>query len=257
LYLSSYEEIYFEPNTALLPDTTYTITIDTSVRSASGAKMPQPYTFSFTTANSNIIANPLYVQYSNPSNGDSDVSPQQTITFEFNEAVDTASLRKGFSLVPPVAGLFGLNNVYQEEFSFSPIMPLPLGTTYTVTLAASVKSTNGDSLGTPYTFTFKTEPFEVTSAEPYNGSTEIGLDPTFYIYTSGPIDTSTVRAAFSISPAVSGQFYFYQQNGFVFSPATTLQPYTVYTITISTALKSTSGTPLAAPYSYSVATGGN
>jgi hypothetical protein len=66
-----------------------------------------------------------------------------------------------------------------------------------------------------------------------------------------------VRQAFSFSPPVSGTFYLYEQDEFDFYPSVELQPYTVYTITISTALKSQSGIPIKAPYSYTVATGGN
>jgi hypothetical protein len=97
----------------------------------------------------------------------------------------------------------------------------------------------------------------VTGISPQNGSTEVGLQPYIYVYTSGPIDTSTIRTAFSISPAVSGVFYTYQQNAFEFSPSAALQPYTVYTVTISTALKSPTGVPLEAAYTSSFATGGN
>jgi hypothetical protein len=99
-------------------------------------------------------------------------------------------------------------------------------------------------------------PFEVTQSYPSNGSTQVSTTYYIEVYTTDAIDTSTIRSAFSITPSVGGSFGIYSDaSSFYFTPSTLLQPYTVYTVTISSALHSKSGAPLASPYTFAFATG--
>ena len=254
-YSSDYDFIYFYPTVPLLQDTLYTVTIDTSIRSESGARILQPYNFSFRTGSggSGYVGLPFEVQYTNPFSYDTNVYLTSEIYISFNTSLDTSTFRSGFSIAPPIAGLIAFTS---NGATFSPIRPYAAGATYTVTLAPSVGALAGGNLGTPYSFSFTTEPFMITQTSPQDGSTENGTYAGIYINTDEPVDTSTIRTAFSISPSVPGNFGEYSyDNEFYFSPSAQLQSYTVYTVTISTALKSLDGTPLRAPFKFSFATG--
>ncbi len=245
---SNLRVLYFVASNNFLPDTIYTVTIDTSIRSRAQARMPQPYSFSFMTGS----ASPFSVTGTNPGNGDTTVLPGNVVTIYFSTTLDSASVRNAISIAPPVTGLISFPQ--PNALSFSPLR-LSLSTHYTVTIASSIASTSGISLGSPYTFTFATVPFEVTQSYPSNGLTQVSTAQYIDIYTTDAIDTSTVRSAFSITPAVGGSFPAWNESDFYFVPSTTLQPYTIYTVTISPALHSKSGVPLALPYSFTFATG--
>lgn len=253
-YSSNPRTFSFTASTNFLPDTVYTIIIDTSIRSKAQARLSQPYGFSFMTGPTNSGASPFYVGSTSPSNGDTTVIPGYKVWIYFNSAIDTASTRNAFSITPSVSGLISFP--YSGALSFSPIKPFPLSTRYTVTIASSITSTSGISLGSPYTFSFTTVPFEVTQSYPSNGSTQVSTTYYIEVYTTDAIDTSTIRSAFSITPSVGGSFGIYSDaSSFYFTPSTLLQPYTVYTVTISSALHSKSGAPLASPYTFAFATG--
>lgn len=247
-YLSSPRTFYFTSSNNFLPDTVYTITIDTSIRSKARARMSQPYGFSFMTGSS-----PFYVTSTSPNNGDTTVLPRNAVAIYFSTTLDSASVRNAFSITPPVDGLISFPQ--PNALSFSPLRLFSLSTHYTITIASSIASTSGTSLGSPYTFTFATVPFEVTQAYPGNGLTQVSTAQYIEIYTTDAIDTSTVRSAFSIAPTVGGTFPPWNASDFYFVPSTPLQPYTIYTVTISSALHSKSGVPLASPYTFTFATG--
>jgi hypothetical protein len=253
-YLSNPRVLYFNASNTLLPDTVYTVKIDTSIRSKSHSRLAQPYSFSFVTGSAYAGSSSFYVNSTSPGNGDTTATSGTTIWIYFNTALDTASVRNAFGIVPAVDGLISFP--YSDVLSFSPIRYLATGTLYTITLAGSIKSKSGIALGSPYTFSFSTARFKIMQSYPSNGSTHISTGTYFSVSASDAIDTSTVRSAFSITPSVSGTFETYVgEYYFYFNPSTRLQPYTTYTVTISTALHSQSGTPAAAPYTFTFATG--
>jgi hypothetical protein len=232
----------------LSPRTTYTITIDTSLRSKSGMRMPQPYVASFTTSD-------FVVTSAFPSNGDTTVYSRDQITLYFNGDIDTGSVRGAFSINPGLTGLFDFGRS-TNSFSFSPIAEFVPGTTYTVTVSTDLRSVTGARLGAPYTFWFKAAPFKVTETYPPDGSTHVQRWTSIEVITSDIIDTSTIRGSFSISPQATGALFFSPAGAYFYLSADSLlQPLTVYTVTIATSLKSLSGANLKSPYTFSFATG--
>jgi hypothetical protein len=131
-----------------------------------------------------------------------------------------------------------------------------MATTYTVTLSTSITSKSGVPLESAYIFSFTTVPFKVTGSYPSDGETHFYTTGSIRVSTSYAFDTSTVRTAFNITPSVSGSFSMYSdQKNFYFNPLTPLEPYTIYSVTISSALQSKSGVPLVSPYTFTFATG--
>ena len=228
-------------------NTKYTITLSPSLQSASGVTL-SPYSMSFTTA-------PFQVDYSYPSDGSTDVSLNNAINIQCNAFVDTASARSAFSISPATAGTFQLYR-NSNSFSFMPINGLLPGTKYSVTISTALRTLQGDVLSSPYSFSFTTDQFRVTSSYPYNGATSVYRNSNISISCNAPLDTSTIRSAFSISPTVAGTVtYSASSHYFYFYPSVSYTANTTYTYTVSTALKSASGGALASPFSASFTTG--
>lgn len=102
----------------------------------------------------------LAIKSYGPLGGDSvAVSCASTVDFEFNYDIDEASFEEAFSISPEVEGYFVYSNSY-HNVSFVPSLSLEIDTTYTVTLAKSVKTpdtyTADPTLGEDFTFSFRT-----------------------------------------------------------------------------------------------------
>jgi hypothetical protein len=115
-------------------------------------------------------------------------------------------------------------------------------------------SKSGIPLPAPYSFSFTIAPFKVTNTSPRDGSTHVSRNE-IYIQMSDFIDTSSIRRSFSISPSTTGTFDFPEPTSYFFFYPDSLQPLTVYSVTISDSLHAADGTPLAVPYRFSFATG--
>jgi hypothetical protein len=246
-------EFMFTPTNAFAMGTTYTVTLSTAMKAQDGTHLPSAYSFSFSTS-------PFQVSYTNPSDGATNWETYEAISVTFNANIDTGSARSAFSISPPVAGAVSFNYYYPTaSLTFTPAPAFATGRTYKVTLSTAMKSLGGSSLPSPYSFSFSTVPFEVTSIYPSDGSYGTARNSSIEVDLNAPFDTSTVRTAFSISPSVSGSLYYYNNgnayNYFVFSPSSSLAASTIYTVTISTALKTSDGTPLSQSYSSSFTTG--
>ncbi|HEY9167847.1 MAG TPA: Ig-like domain-containing protein [Candidatus Kryptonia bacterium] len=242
----------FTPTSALAMGTTYTVTVSTVMKAQDGTSLPSAYTFSFSTT-------PFQVSYTNPQDGATNWPQYQGISVDFNGNIDTSSAEMAFSISPPVTGAISFNYYYPTAaFNFTPSSQFVLGTTYKVTISTAMKSQGGSNLPAPYSFSFATIPFTVTSIYPSNGSYGSGRSTNVEVDCNAPIDTSTIRTAFSLSPSVSGRFTYYNGgtiSSFTFFPATSLAANTQYTVTVSTALKSSDGTPLSKSYSSTFTTG--
>ena len=225
------------------------MTVNTTAHDKYGNYLSQQYMSSFTTS-------PFRVSGTYPQNGRTDVSLSTSISVAFTSRIDTGSVRSAFQITPATSGSFYLYDG-NTSFEFYPSGGLLADTMYTVTIDTSVRSKDGTKLSSPYVFSFRTVPFTVTYTFPYNGQTGISRYPySIEVGFSAPIDTGSVRSAFSI-PGVSGYFSFYDGgNYFYYYPTNTpLLANTIYTATISTAMRSKGGARLKAPYTFSFTTG--
>jgi carbohydrate-binding DOMON domain-containing protein len=144
-------EMAFHPHSYLAVDEKYSVTIDTTAMAIGGAKLPDPYEFSFTTQ-------PLLVEHTSPQHKESWVSPSAHVWVYFNTDMDMESLNSAFEMVDSeennVAGEIVWSN--PSYFQFVPDSPLALNEVYTVTIAASAADMYGKTLGQAYSFWFKT-----------------------------------------------------------------------------------------------------
>ena len=238
----------FYPTPGWAAGTTYAVTIDTNLRAFSGSPLSSPYSFSFATQ-------PFRVSYTSPSNGDTSVSTSNYLYVSFNAPVDTGSVRSNVSIVPATPGNFSLSQG-SSTFSFYASGGFRPGTTYTVTLSPQIRAASGGTLGSQYQFWFKTRPFMVSSVYPTAGSIGVSRYTTIEVHFTYGLNSSTVQNAFRISPNAAGYLSSYQGSTyFYFSPSSALSPNTTYTVTIGTAIRSTTGDSLTVPYVFPFTTG--
>jgi hypothetical protein len=252
-YIYSYDSMYVEYSyNALKSNQLYTITVSPAAHDAYGNQIGQQFTSSFTTAQ-------FRVTQTYPSDGDTRVYPYSSINVYFTASIDSGTVRSAFKINPVSTGNFSMWDG-NSNFYFYPSNGLLLDTTYTVTIDTSLRSKAGDKLVAQYTFSFKTVPFEVSYTQPYNGDYNVSRYTSVYVNFTAPIDTGSVRSSFTMKDSsganVAGYLYLYDgSSSFNFSPSHTLGANETYTVTISTGMRSKSGTYLKSPYTFSFTTG--
>ncbi len=145
-------EVYFfyVPVSNFLPETTYTVSIDSSLRALGGPSLSRSYVFSFQTL-------PFEVISTVPGDGQINVQPSTFINVDFDAFIDPGSVPGSFSLVDPsntiVEGEF-LSS--PEGFSFLPSTVLKSNTAYRVSISNEMRTREGWHLKNSYTFSFRT-----------------------------------------------------------------------------------------------------
>jgi hypothetical protein len=139
----------FTPEPELLPDTPYTIRIDTTIRSLLGERISAPQEFNFRTDVFRVV---MSSPYQNQKNVTRFIF---RIEVYFNSLIDTGTVRSSFN-APGILGRFEfIENA--NYFYYYPInAPLPANTTFIISVSRGVYSRGGVQLGEPYTFNFTT-----------------------------------------------------------------------------------------------------
>ncbi len=218
---------------------------------------------------------PLVVS-TNPANLATGVPLNQVITITFNEAMDPATIMPtAFSLTGPVGSgrIAGGSKSAAEisgsltydaatyTMSFTPSPKLNSNSTYTGTVATSVKDLTGNALQVSYVWTFSTGTTvlpSVVATDPVNNATGVFLNKVVTATFNAPMDPLTITASTftlkqgttSITGAVT-----YTGTMASFTPAANLTANTLYTATITAGAKNVGGTALANAYVWSFTTG--
>ena len=230
-----------------LPETRYTVTIDTTIRSIGGSRLAEPYTFSFKTGY-------LRVTYTSPVAGTLNVPASTGISVDFSMPIDTATVRQAFYVSPLTEGYLYLS---ASRIYYTPVPALLPSTLYTVMVDTSIRSALGGRLSMPFTFTFWTRPFTLAYVYPFDGGNDIPLLSKINVGFTNPVDTSSVKRAFNIKPKTSGRFSYSSSSAeydVYFTPDNELLSDTVYTVTIDTSLASINGTHILQPRTFSFRT---
>jgi hypothetical protein len=226
----------------------YTISIAPSASDIYGDSLGGMVSFSFTPE-------PFFrVTGTYPLNNDTAISPiYPYITIRFNAVIDTSTARSSFTLSPQVGGNA---YIYYGSWGLSWSLPsdnmLASETIYTATIATTIEDVDGHVPPSPYSFSFTTAPYVVTSAFPTGSG--VSLNSSVRVYCNFFIDSASITPAFSISPAVNGNLLYYGSS-FEFTPQSALAPNTTYTVTVSTALHAKNGTAVKNSYTFSFTTG--
>ncbi len=231
----------------------YTVTFDTLVTDVNGNHLPQPFSFSFTPEPYFRVLQVL------PMNGDT-LSASETPQILFNSTFPD-SFRSFVHITPPVPGAwyggFSAPLGNPTTIFYGPTMAFSPDTTYIITVDSGAMDYQGHPLPQAFTSAFRLgslPPFTVKLAIPQNLSTSVALNNSVFVTFTRLIDVSTVSSAVTITPHI-GNGYGGFIDGFNSDPAFDLTPNTMYTVTISTALKALDSTSLAQAYSFSFQTG--
>jgi len=250
----------------------YTVTVDMAVRDIYGNSLSEPYEFSFTyrgcdgECNTKEKFEPLKVVWTVPPDGyagtgsmefgsDSDAD---LITIRFNHPMDGKTIMSALSISPELGEIDDwmlLGDMLMLEWQRAP----ELNREYKMTLDTTAKDIYGNSLKQPYTFSFMYR-FGIIRTYPRNGERGVMLDNPISIRFNGEIDLAACKEAFSITPAVDGEFEQFEwefedkPRSLIFSTIS-LKPNTQYKVTIGKEAKSAKGDSLSVPYTFSFTTG--
>jgi len=188
----------FNPDSDLLFDTEYTVTITTGVEDLTGIAMTLDYIWTFTTV-SDIENLPPTIISTIPLDKAIDVAIDTDISAQFSEEMDVLTITDLTFLVTDdlLASVDGVVNydALTKTATFTPDSDLLLDTEYTATITADVENLTGTTMEMDFVWTFSTgagtvdlkliSPFAIASAAGIDntGATHINgdvvLDPNF------------------------------------------------------------------------------
>jgi hypothetical protein len=244
----------FTPSSPLLPNTTYTGTVKTTVKDAVGNSLQTDYVWAFTTNLSPIISS------TDPLDNSTNVDVDQVISATFSVPMDPGSFNMAtFTLyrngTVPVAGTISYSD---NTASFTPTGDLSPGVVYTATLSANVRTASGTPMANAYSWTFNTGGVPaITFTDPANLEEDVVLDKTINATFSEPMDATTINSTtFTLKQGARVINGVVTTDGTTvsFNPENNLLYGTTYTATITTGVKNTSGKSLAANYVWTFTT---
>ncbi len=166
-----------------------------------------------------------------------------TIDIRFTKPVRTGTVERRFSITPAVAGTWSWEG--QRVAIFTPSHKLPAATKFSVTLQPGFEDLVGNVAGSGIqAWTFSTVgPPAIVTISPRNGSQEVPVDTAIRITFDRLMDTPSVTAAVSLSPAV-GYAVAWSGPTLTLTPSQPLAFDTTYTLTIGADAADTDGTHL-------------
>ncbi len=226
---------------------TYTFAVSSTAVDINGNTLAPPFSMSF-------LPEPHFrVKQMIPANGATDIPVSYpTLELVFNSPVDT-SIASSIHWNPPVGNLTPYVVSDSTVLYFSTGQPLSGNTMYTLTMGTDAHDKAGNHLPQPFSSSFTTTGLRISSTSPTDGATDISPTYAIYVFLTLPVDTSTVRSAFSISPAVPGTLGF-GTNYFLFVPSEEYRLDVRYNVRIDATLRSADGNHLVAPYSFAFRT---
>ncbi len=249
---------FFTPTIALLPNTLYTATITTGARNVAGTQLANNYVWTFTTG---AAVAPAVIS-TDPVNNATGVALNKTVTATFNMVMDPLTVNATtFTVKQGATTVLGTVTYSGSTASFNSTLPFAANTVYTATITTGAKNLAGTPLANNYTWTFTTgnniAP-TVISTDPVSNATNVTLSKVITATFSMPMDPLTINfTTFTLTNGVIpvAGVVTYTGSTASFTPAVPLLINTTYTATVTTGARNVAGTPLAANYVWSFATG--
>lgn len=259
----SYNEVEkkaeLSPSMPLLENTQYTATVTTAAKDLAGNGLASPHSWKFTTLGNNPM-----VTSTTPADGAMNVARDIQIRFQFDRAIDPASLMNNLTLVDsmsmPVAATQGWDEA-RFTATLSPVGGLSEGRTYVATAKAGIRGTNGLTLQADrvITFTVINDAPVVVSTIPADMAMSVALDTPLSATFSEPIDSNTLTGAtfflregtnmLAATPMLNAS-----RTVATLVPAMPLLEGRMYTVTLTTSVMDDFGNPLAAAKTWSFGT---
>jgi hypothetical protein len=234
-------------------DTTYIVTLSTLAHDTAGNYLRFPLEYSFSTVQSSSTINGIQTS---PYHGDMyvDLISSSGIRITFPRNMDQSSTEDAISIIPYSEPIFIWPQ--SNELTIYTGGTFKADTTYVITIDSTAMDMDGVKMGDIYSFSFSTAPVNLSSTYPNNGELFVSLAPDIRLTFNTYMLRSSVQAAFSITPAVSGSLNWYYDSKttleYIYSGS--LKPNTKYTITVGTEAEDIFGTHLKEPYVFSFIT---
>ena len=259
----------FVPAGSLPPGTLCVATITSVARDLRGNSLAAPFVWRFTTGAAPDTTPPL-VSTTQPAANASNVATNAALAVSFSEALDPQSVNAAsFSLACPAGTAVNGSVSYQmgsHTASFTPTGNLPANTRCTAILSTGLRDTAGNTLASPFSWTFTTAaapdttPPSVSSVSPAAGATAVAINTALTASFSeamnaASLDSGSFTLACPAGSAVSGTVaYDLSSNVASFTPGGVLPAGTTCAATLTTAVRDLAGNALAAPFTWSFTT---
>jgi hypothetical protein len=247
LKFSFYNTFVSVRHASLLPETAYTLVLDSQLTSTRGTPAGLRKVIQFKTGRQKSIAS--VIVNSTPYNFATNVPPSAKITLFFSGAVNRPSVEQHLHIVPaiPFTGLW--NNDSATALCLTPVQPLKTRNVYRVVLDSLFLSQNL-SPQKAVTVQFTTQPLTVTAIAPVNEQVGVSTVARFRVSFNTPLDTSTFLNHVHLSPAVDSLAIdtMYSEPPLYSIRHAALSKRTVYTITIDSTATDLYGTTSGAQF---------
>jgi hypothetical protein len=253
-YTDADSTAHFTPSSPLTANTSYTATVESSVKDKTGNAMEADYVWNFSTG---IVPT---VILTDPLNAATAVALNKVITVTFSQTMNNATVNATtFTLMNGATPVTGTVNPSGTTATFTPTANLLPNTLYTATITTGAMNTTGIPIASNYVWTFTTLlPIPaVSSTDPINTATGVPLNKvvtaTFNMPMNGAtITTSTFTLKIGATP-VAGTVS-YAASVASFTPTGGLLSGNTYTATITTGAMNPAGTPIASNYVWTFST---
>jgi hypothetical protein len=254
----------FTPLGGLDAEITYSATIHDSARDLAGNPLAMDYVWNFTTGMVPDTTAPE-VSSTTPANGELDVAFNAPVTATFSEVMDPLTIDTGsFDLYDGLMPVPGAVTYVGVTAIFTPLDVLDPETTFTATVHDSATDLAGNPMIGDYSWSFTTgqgpdgERPRVTFTVPADDATGVPIGGDILAVFSEAMNPATITtASFTVqqlgTPVVGTVTY--AGLTATFHPASDLDPYTIYSATITTAAEDLSGNPLEANFVWNYETG--
>lgn len=249
-------EALFKPTNVLLPQTKYQFTVTSAVKNSFGVNLTKDSTWSFTTG---ILLAPAIIS-TDPLNNALNVPLNKELSITFSVPMDAATVTAStFTLKQGANVISGAVTTVGAVSTFNPTVNLTEGVVYTATISNGAKNLSGTPLSNPYSWKFTTLSIpKILSVDPLNLATGVALNKII----DATFNMSMDPTSFTSSTVILKQGTTIIANGIGFSgsvlaiaPSVTLLQATLYTVTITTGVKSMTGVSLGSDYTWSFTTG--
>lgn len=258
----------FNPASDLKVSTKYTAIIKKTIKDLDGTQMEADYTWTFTTGinNDDVIA-PTVIS-TVPANLATNVSLDQTLTAEFSEALNVATVNTStFTLKNGDVAVVGNVSYDGVTATFNPSAKLLPSTEYTAKLSTQIKDLAGNPMANEHSWKFTTGsdnndlvPPTVIMTEPADLATNVPANQTVTANFSENLNGSTVNtSSFTLmngNESVVG-IVSYEGITATFNPSADLLPDTEYTATLTTDIQDLAGNSMENEFSWTFTTGTN
>jgi len=149
------------PLPGLLPGQGYTLFLGSGARDQAGTALTVPLRLAFTTVSAGLTARTVV-----PAEDTQGIAVTSPIAVVFDRPIDPQTVSdNALTMTPPVPGSVvlvaaegaaGLRDDAQRIVRFTPSGSLPVNTTFTVTVSAAIRGTDGSRIATPLSWTFTT-----------------------------------------------------------------------------------------------------